>query len=140
MTRTIALLLLACAAPLWAAEPVHDAQRARLNYMLNCQGCHLPDGQGIADTVPTLHDFVGRFLSVPGGREYLVQVPGSANAALDDAALADLLNWLLVTLSPAQLPEHWQPYSAEEVGRLRASPLSEVQQTRAALVARMPLD
>ena len=75
------------AEPAPGSEPV-NAQRARVDYMLNCQGCHLPDGDSAGD-VPRMKDFVGNFLKVPGGREFLVQVPGSANAALDDARLAD---------------------------------------------------
>ena len=116
---------------------VKDPQRARINYMLNCQGCHLPEGRGIEGAVPMIRGNVGKFLGVPGGREFLVQVPGSANAALDDAALADLLNWLLVTMSPRELPADWIPYRSAEVAKLRATPLREVAQVRAALVALM---
>ena len=68
---------------------VEDAGRAQINYMLNCQGCHRPDGSGTADNaVPEMKNFVGNFLKVAGGRAFLVQVPGSANAALDDTQLA----------------------------------------------------
>ena len=111
-----------------------DSERARVNYMLNCQGCHLSAGQGAAGVVPRMSNYVGNFLRVPGGREFLVQVPGSANSALDDAALAELLNWLLVTMSPDELPQRWNPYTAEEVGALRADPLREVETVRAGLV------
>ena len=117
---------------------VNDVPRAALNYMLNCQGCHLPLGQGVQDEVPDLRAQVGRFIGVRGGREFLVQVPGSANAALPDEALADLLNWLLITMSSDELPDPWQPYTAEEVARLRLNPLREVSKVRASLVAQMP--
>ena len=126
-------LVLAATTHAVADAPV-DAERARLNYMLNCQGCHLPDGAGVEDAVPRMNGFVGNFLHVPGGREFLVRVPGSANAALDDAALAELLNWILMTMSPAELPSSWVPYTANEVGALRAVPLREVEQVRARLV------
>ena len=119
------------------ANVVANADKARVDYMLNCQGCHLPEGRGIPGVVPVMKGYVGNFLRVPGGREFLVQVPGSANAALDDAALADLLNWVLVTMSPEQLPAGWVPYTGAEVAKLRAVPLREVSQVRAALVARM---
>ena len=118
---------------------VVDVERAAINYMLHCQGCHLPHGEGIAGSVPDLRSAMGKFLQVPGGREFLVQVPGSANAALADGALADLLNWLLVTTSGDQLAAGWNPYTAGEVGRLRSSPLLKVAEIRASLIARMAL-
>ncbi len=109
--------LMAC--PVWATEP------AQADYMLNCQGCHLPKGQGFpARQVPDLREQMGRFLSVPGGREYLVQVPGAAQTALTDADLARLMNWMLYRFSPAQVPSDFQPYSAAEVEQLRQHPLS----------------
>ena len=119
------------------ADSPLDPDRARVNYMLNCQGCHLPQGQGVEGAVPRMSDYVGNFLRVPGGREFLVQVPGSANAAIDDAALAELLNWMLVTMSPNELPQSWQRYTAAEVGALRVSPLREVEGVRARLVQRI---
>ena len=97
---------------------VADPSRARINYMLQCQGCHGPNGDGSGD-VPALSNFVGQFLRVPGGREFLVQVPGSANADLNDQELAEVLNWLLVTLSKEQLPTDYAPFNAGEVGELR---------------------
>lgn len=120
-----------------ARDAVRNPDKARVDYMLNCQGCHLPEGRGIPGVVPVMKDYVGNFLRVPGGREFLVQVPGSANAALDDAALADLLNWVLVSMSPKQLPAGWVPYTGAEVSKLRAVPLREVTGHRAALVALM---
>jgi len=134
-------LLVACLAGAGAGLALGDwppdAERARLNYMLNCQGCHLPTGQGVPGSVPRISNYLGNFLRVPGGREFVVQVPGSANAAMDNAALAELLNWLLVTMSPNELPESWQPYTAQEVGVLRATPLREVAAVRARLVERI---
>ena len=114
---------------------VANDARARTNYMLNCQGCHGADGVGnAAAEVPQMKDFVGHFLKVPGGREFLVQVPGSANAAISDEALAELLNWMLPTISAQEMPADFVPYDAEEVGRLRKTPASNVIEVRAALV------
>lgn len=129
------LLALGLAQPLSAGEQL-DAQRARVDYMLNCQGCHLPDGGGAGD-VPRMRDFVGNFLKVPGGREFLVQVPGSANAPLDDARLAQLLNWMLLEISRDQLPADFRPYTAREVGEYRTTPLHDVLQTRAQLIQKI---
>jgi hypothetical protein len=114
-----------------------DLPRARQNYMLFCQGCHLPDGAGAPGAVPRLNGFVGNFLHVPGGREFVVQVPGVAGSPLDDAELSDVLNWMLVEFSAAQLPARYAPYSAGEVGALRAEPMMNVKSTREALVGTM---
>lgn len=117
---------------------VADADRARSNYMLNCEGCHGHDGMGnAAAQVPRMKGFVGNFLRVPGGREFVVQVPGSANAALDDAELAELLNWLLPTISAAELPSTYEPYSAREVSRLRKTPEIDVVGRRTRLLRAM---
>ena len=92
-------------------EGVENPNRANVNYMLNCQGCHGPTGAGTADgSVTVMTDFVGKFLLVPGGRKYLVQVPGSANAPLSDQKLAELLNWMLWRVSPKQVPADFVPY------------------------------
>ena len=61
---------------------VENKDRAQTHYMLNCQGCHLPDGTGYGNKVPDMKNQLGRFLTVNGGREFLVQVPGSATAPL----------------------------------------------------------
>jgi mono/diheme cytochrome c family protein len=123
-----------------APAGVENPARAKVNYMLNCQGCHGPDGAGTADgAVPAMKDFVGKFLSVDGGRAFLVRVPGSANSALTDTALAEVLNWMLWELSSTQIPAQFSPYTAAEVGPLRARPLQDVAGVRASLVAKMGL-
>ena len=91
---------------------------ARQNYILNCQGCHLPDGSGSEGNVPKMNDFVGYFLHVPGGREFIVQVPGAAGAPISDQELADVMNWMLLNFSKNELPEPVScPMSAEEIGK-----------------------
>ena len=132
----VALVLALGAGNAFGGDLEVNAERARVNYMLNCQGCHLPDGDGVGD-IPRMKGFVGNFLRVPGGREFVVQVPGSANAALEDEALAELLNWMLVEISAAQLPENFAPYTAEEVGRYRAQPLSDVNEVRTGLIQKI---
>ena len=105
------------------------------DHMMNCQGCHLPDGAGFpAHNVPAVAGNLGNFLGVDGGREFLVQAPGSAQSDLDDARLAAVLNWMLVSFSAEQLPADWQHYSAAEVHELRKTPLIEVTPLRAALM------
>ncbi|MCY3640546.1 MAG: hypothetical protein OXH37_05995 [Gammaproteobacteria bacterium] len=130
------IFMLALSTPAAAAGTEINADRARINYMLNCQGCHLPRGEGVGD-IPQMENFVGNFLKVSGGRAFLVRVPGSANAALDDAALAELLNWMLLEISADQLPKDFQPYTAAEVGQYRASPLSDVNAVRLPLIQKI---
>lgn len=118
---------------------VGNPRQARIDYMLKCQGCHRPDGSGDKLSNPAMNGIVAHFLKVPGGREYLGRVPGVATTDLDDARLANLLNWTLYRFDRAGIPADFKPYDAAEIGRLRASPLRvEAARTRAALVAKMP--
>jgi hypothetical protein len=107
---------------------------APFDYMMSCQGCHRDDGRGSPGNVPDLRDELGLLLSEPGGRRYLVQVPGSRNAAMDDAALAAVLNWMLPTFSAATLPVDFEPYSADEVRRFRSEPVGDIATERAQLI------
>jgi len=109
--------------------------RARVDYMINCQGCHLPDGSGFPGKVPNMRGQVGKFLGVDGGREFLVRVPGAANAPIDNERLAQLMNWMLREFSAEQLPADFRPYDAAEVGKLRKTPFSSVVELRERLVA-----
>ncbi len=103
-----------------------NAASPRINYMLNCMGCHLVDGAGAPGKVPPFKDHVGRFLRVPGGREFLVQVPGSAHSPLSDEDLAEVLNWILTSFSAAQLPVAFSAYTGKEVAGYRQTPLIDV--------------
>ncbi len=107
---------------------------AALDYALNCQGCHRADGVGTPGSVPALAGSVGRFTRVAGGREYLARVPGVAQAPLDDAGVAAVLNWMLARFGGADVPQDFAPYTADEVGRLRRSPLTDVDGVRRSLV------
>ncbi len=106
-----------------AAMPVAgaDDHRARINYTLHCQGCHLADATGLQNEVPRIKDFVAYFLHSPAGRDFLIQVPGVATSSLADDQLAELMNWLVVTYSKAQLPRSFEPYSVTEVAALRGN-------------------
>lgn len=132
---------LAFAAGLLAAASssaaVDDPAAARIDYMLNCQGCHTPSGAGAPGVVPDLRRTLPALLAVPGGREFVQQVPGAATAALDDARLARVLNWMLEEF--AARPAGFRDFSAAEVGRLRAAPLTRVVEARAALAVRAGL-
>jgi hypothetical protein len=108
----------------------------QINYILHCQGCHLADGSGTPEKVPALKHEVGRFVQVPGGREYLIQVPGTAQSALTDADVAAVLNWILENFSREELPADFVPYSTAEVSRYRRQPLADVSAVRSELMAK----
>jgi mono/diheme cytochrome c family protein len=120
-----------------AAPAALHAETPQVDYMLQCQGCHRADGEGTPGSVPPLRGLVGRFLEVPGGREYLVRVPGSAQSPLDDAELAALLNWMVERFGPVDPVTGFAPFSADEVARVRTPPLTEVEPVRRELLRRM---
>ncbi|MBK8118024.1 MAG: cytochrome C [Sulfuritalea sp.] len=128
------LPLLAVLLPLAALA----GERPRTNFLLHCSGCHQPDGSGSAQNgIPNMKDRVGHFLRLPEGRAFLVQVPGTAQSSLGDGETAELLNWMVVALSPHAVPANLLPYTRDEVARLRATPLNDVAAVRASVVGRL---
>lgn len=133
-----ASLLIGLVALLLGAPDLSATEQRQLDYMLNCQGCHLPDGSGNQlRQVPAFPGQLGKFLGVPGGREYLVQVPGSALSGLSDDALAGVLNWMLERFSPQQLPADFKPYSGAELHEWRQHVPADVAQVRRDLIERI---
>jgi len=113
-----------------AAEPEINEHRALFNYQMLCQGCHVGDGSGGKD-VPNMKGTVGQFLKTPQGREYLIRVPGTANSALDNKELAELMNWMLPAIGQDSVSDDFLRFSEEEIGTLRQDPLMEVVEHRA---------
>ncbi len=105
----------------------------RTNYLLHCGGCHLADGSGAPDEVPSLHHDLGRIVAVEQGREYLVRVPGASQALLNDTDLAAVINWVLREFNSATLSDDFKPLTAEEVGRARADVLLDPAKFRSRL-------
>ncbi|MGI9203533.1 MAG: cytochrome c, class I [Woeseiaceae bacterium] len=99
-----------------------DDERAHVNYMLHCQGCHLPQAEGFEGRVPPMKDFVGYFLHSTEGRDFLIRVPGVAHSALGDIEITELMNWLLQSFSADQLPATFAPFTVDEVASLRQDP------------------
>jgi len=118
--------LLAGAAPADAATPPVDE-----DYTLHCSACHGADGAGVPDRVPSLHA-VGAIVARPGGRDYLMRVPGAAQSPLSDARLARLLEWVVLRFGGAEVEP---PLTAEEVGVARRSPLRDPARVRARVMA-----
>ena len=128
--RLLALLLAGSASASRAGDP-------HLAYMLECQGCHGADGAGHEGSVPRLAGRVADFLRVPGGREYLIRVPGSAQSSLGNAELAEVLNWIVRSFGPADAAAAAAPFSAAEVAQQRARPLVDVEPVRRELLRRI---
>jgi mono/diheme cytochrome c family protein len=127
-------------AALWALcafGPAAGAYEPRINYMLQCMGCHTPDGSGEPGRVPSVKDTLVPFAASPDGRRFLVQVPGASQSTLSDAELAGLLNWMIQNLSRLR-PEHFTSFTAAEVASYRRTPLVGVRAARATLIQRLP--
>ena len=121
MTRPRAVVLtLALVLGVPAASAASDAVPPSEDYLLHCAGCHGVDGRGNAIT-PDLHA-LAPLLDAPGGRAYLARIPGVAQAPVDDARLARLLDWVLSKLSGrTPIPA----FDAAEVGDWRSAPLRD---------------
>jgi hypothetical protein len=117
-----------------------DDHRASINYMIHCQGCHLPEAVGFAGHVPRMNNFVGYFLHSQEGREFVIRVPGVATASLPDDQLTELVNWLLFTYSSEQLPEQFAPYSVTEVAALRPQLEANPEKTRMRILKNIARD
>lgn len=118
--RRACLATFAAAVALLASAGARAEYSARTNFVLHCQGCHGEDGiGGTPGEVPPLARSVGWFLRVPGGRAYLAQVPGAANAPVSDAALAALLNYMIETYSRVEAGDAYRPYTEAEVAAVR---------------------
>ena len=106
---------------------------SRDDYLLHCSGCHLPDGSGMPGEVPSLHDDLGRIVTLDQGREYLVRVPGASQAMLNDADLAGVINFVLNEFNSETLAADFKPLTAEEVARVRSDVLLHPAKFRAEL-------
>lgn len=117
-------LLVALLAGLFSASSA--GADPRIDYMLNCRGCHGPEGAGAPGAAPSFRGQVGKFLQVPGGRAYLIQVPGTAQSELSDARTAAVLNWIVCEFSPKEIPADFVPFTKAEVASHRRAPLTDV--------------
>ncbi len=104
-----------------AAEPDEVVPSAAEDYTLHCSACHTGDGSGTPGLVPSLRE-LAPLLDHPEGREYLIRVPGVAQAPLSDPRIARLLNWVLLEYSGLRVEP---PFESAEVAGLRANPLRD---------------
>jgi hypothetical protein len=123
------------ALPGQTAQPLLLTPPVQANYMLNCMGCHLADGSGAAGKVPSVRDSLVILSGSSAGRSYLVQVPGASQSPLSDLELAQVLTWMVRNLSTRAVPPDFADFTATEVSAYRRSPLVDVRETRAKLLA-----
>ena len=137
IASAVALLMLASSShPIAGSTAAPAAETPEHLYMLNCWGCHRPHGEGIPGTAPPLRG-AADFLRVPGGRDYLIEVPGVAQSALDDAQVAAVMNWIIESFSADRIAAGFAPYTREEVAKSRATRLMDLKQARLGLVSEM---
>jgi hypothetical protein len=111
------------------------AEDPKIAYWLHCGGCHRLDGVGAPPEVPTLIEAPGHIEALPGGREYLIRIPGVAQAGLEDSRLAEVLNYMLYTFSSSSLAVDFRPYSSLEVSRHRHRVLKDPLKRRLEIMA-----
>jgi mono/diheme cytochrome c family protein len=133
---SFAARLAAACVTLAALHPtLSAADEPHMVYMLNCMGCHTADGRGSPGHVPSVRATLGPLAADREGRRFLVEVPGVAQSQLSNAAVAQLLNWMVrnLTAEPAEFVE----FTPQEVARYRAQRLTTVYATRAQILSRI---
>ncbi len=135
-----AAALAASALAVWLSTAPAGAQNEpRVDYLLQCQGCHLADGRGSPEHgVPDLRGILARYLALPEGREYVVRVPGASGSPLSDAELAAVVNWMAEAFGPQAIARTVPPLTAEFVARVRRPPLDRVEGIRERLLRAAP--
>ena len=103
--------------------------------MIHCMGCHAMDGNGLPPEVPAFDSTLGDIVGKPGGRAYLIQVPGASQSPIDDERLAKVLSWLLHQYVGEDLPENFQDISTAEVNQFRSVTLKNPALDRARLLS-----
>lgn len=112
-----------------------SAETPQTLYLLKCSGCHRADGQGAVDAgVPPFPGFIADLARDPGGRTYMLHVPGVAGSGLGDEDLTAVLNYLLDRWPGEPAAKRFTP---QEVATLRAVRVNDIVSYRRALVARL---
>jgi hypothetical protein len=105
------------------------------DYMIHCMGCHAMDGNGLPPEVPAFDSTLGDIVGKPGGRAYLIQVPGASQSPIDDERLAKVLSWLLHQYAEDDLPQNFRDISTLEVSKFRSVTLQNPALDRARLLS-----
>jgi hypothetical protein len=126
-----AALRCACLALCASIATAAEVNSPRIDFMLECQGCHRPGGIGMPEIrVPILKGHVSKFLHSAEGRAFLLRVPGVAQSSLSDERLTAVMNWMVRAFDPQNLPAGFEGYRVEEVKRWRPQILRNVNQVR----------
>ncbi|MDE2361326.1 MAG: hypothetical protein KGM42_01500 [Hyphomicrobiales bacterium] len=113
---------------------VSRAETAANLYLLHCSGCHGLDGIGSrTGRVPPFPGFLGPIAKARNGRAYLVLVPGVANADLQDADAAAVLNYALRTWANGAGAD----FSPDEVKDIRKHPVQDIIGVRNGIAAEL---
>ena len=122
-------LFLFLALTLWQTSLNADPKS---HYMIHCMGCHLVSGEGMPPEVPAFNTDLSFLAGTEDGRRYLVQVPGASQSPINDAELAQLLNWMLDEYAPSPKA---RAFTSEEILKYRNDILADPKAERARLFA-----
>lgn len=121
-----------------AVLPYAQSTAAYKDYMLQCAGCHRFDGKGAPTRgVPSFRESLGLLTRLPSGREYMIRVPGAAQSQLNNAELANVLNWAVASFSSRQVSSDFKPFTANEVGAVRPYRFDDVAPERRRLTTEL---
>lgn len=135
MTRpALPALLAALAAGCGRPAPAGELSVAQQSYFIHCMGCHGEDGTGLEGKVPDLRKDLARLASMPGGRAYILRVPGVTQTSLDPVRTAEVLNYTVREFGGGDVARRIAPFTAAEVAAARATPLLEISATRAGVM------
>lgn len=115
-----------------AGQPQEEPKVA---YWLHCAGCHGLEGHGTPPEIPSLIDEPGRIESLPGGRDYLMRIPGVSQAGLDDGELAAVMNYVMAEFNSATTAPGFRSFSAQEMARHRQQTLLDPLRRRSEILA-----
>lgn len=134
----VALALLGISASAVAEGQDRIGQRARVDFLLHCSGCHGMDGMGKPEKgIPRFRDQIGHFLQLPDGRAFIMQVPGLLSARLPDDRAAAVTNWLLREFAGPSMPAGATPMSAAEAREYRESRPADIMAKRDVLYRKL---
>ncbi|MBL4673350.1 MAG: hypothetical protein JKX81_13920 [Arenicella sp.] len=120
-----------------AQEPyVYNSNAGKINYMLQCQGCHKASGEGVEGSIPDMSVHGINMLSSERGRQFFVAVPGSSQSPLSDQHLADVLNYISIDLlESAKNNRGVSLFDTLEVAKYRGIKMKDVAKERAQIIS-----
>ena len=125
-------LMVLCCIFFTAAGHAERLSQAQINYMLQCQGCHKANAKGTPPDTPDMTEYGAAFMQSEAGRAYWTSVPGAANSPLSDAELADVLNYIAISIIGAK---DITPYTESEISLYRSQKMQDVYAVRDQLIA-----